>query len=59
MELADYFSDPVAYPTTLLTQITAHGVQHRAEIGLMLETIGRSAGDLDYLLFKMEQLEEG
>ena len=41
---------------TLLSQLTLHGVQHRAEVGLMLEAIGRSVGDLDYLKFKMERL---
>lgn len=43
---------------TLLTQMVLHGVQHRAEVGLMLEAIGRSTGDLDYLMFKTEKLSE-
>ena len=38
----------------LITHLVNHGTQHRAETGLLLERIGRSPGDLDYLYFSLE-----
>lgn len=39
----------------LIAHLVNHGTQHRAETGLLLERIGRSPGDLDYLYFEYEQ----
>jgi uncharacterized damage-inducible protein DinB len=33
----------------LIAHVVNHGTQHRAELGLLLERIGRSPGDLDYV----------
>ena len=35
----------------LVVHLVNHGSAHRAETGLLLERLGRSPGDLDYLLF--------
>ena len=35
----------------LIVHLVNHGTHHRAETGLLLERIGRSPGDLDYILF--------
>lgn len=35
----------------LIVHLVNHGTHHRAETGLLLDRIGRSPGDLDYLLF--------
>lgn len=37
-----------------LTTMLAHSTQHRAEIGMMLEGLDRSPGDLDFLYFAQE-----
>ena len=39
----------------LITHVVNHGTAHRAETGLLLERIGRSPGDLDYLVFLRQQ----
>ena len=35
----------------LVVHLVNHGTHHRAETGLLLDRIGRSPGDLDYVLF--------
>ena len=43
-----------AYETPLdqtIIHVVNHGTAHRAETGLLLERLGRSPGDLDYVLF--------
>lgn len=38
-----------------ITHLVNHGTAHRAETGLLLERLGRSPGDLDYLYFCFER----
>jgi uncharacterized damage-inducible protein DinB len=56
----------VAYRTTkgvpfeeplweLLLQVITHGVQHRAEAGMILTAYGASPGDLDWILYLREK----
>ena len=35
----------------LITHLVNHGTHHRAETGMLLERIGRSPGDMDYLYY--------
>ena len=35
----------------LIVHLVNHGTHHRAETGLLLERMGRSPGDIDYVLF--------
>lgn len=37
-----------------ITHLVNHGTAHRAETGLLLERLGRSPGDLDYVLYCRE-----
>ena len=55
-EYRDSRGEPHALPLGLLvTHLVNHGVHHRAETGLLLERVGRSPGDMDYLYFEYEQ----
>lgn len=38
-----------------LTTLLMHSTQHRAEIGMMLATVDRSPGDLDFVYFAQEK----
>jgi uncharacterized damage-inducible protein DinB len=38
-----------------LTTMLTHSTQHRAEIGMMLEAMERSPGDVDFLFFAQER----
>ena len=37
----------------LITHLVNHGTGHRAETGMLLERLGRSPGDMDYLYFHL------
>ena len=37
-----------------ITHVVNHGTAHRAETGLLLERLGRSPGDLDYIFYCFE-----
>jgi uncharacterized damage-inducible protein DinB len=37
----------------LITHVVNHGTHHRAETGMLLERIGRSPGDLDYVYYRL------
>jgi uncharacterized damage-inducible protein DinB len=46
--------EPFALPLgQLVPHLVNHGTAHRAESGLLLERMGRSPGDLDYLYFAL------
>jgi uncharacterized damage-inducible protein DinB len=46
--------EPFALPLgQLVPHLVNHGTAHRAECGLLLERLGRSPGDLDYLYFAL------
>jgi uncharacterized damage-inducible protein DinB len=36
-----------------ITHVVNHGTAHRAETGLILERLGRSPGDLDYVYYRL------
>ena len=43
---------PYAVPLSqLVTQVVNHGTAHRAETGMLLERLGRSPGDMDFVYF--------
>jgi uncharacterized damage-inducible protein DinB len=43
---------PFAVPLgQLITHVVNHGTHHRAETGMLLERIGRSPGDMDYVYY--------
>lgn len=49
---ADTKGNPYAVPLVqLLTHIVNHGTAHRAETGMLLERVGRSPGDMDFVYF--------
>ena len=35
----------------LITHVVNHGTHHRAETGMLLERLGRSPGDMDYVYY--------
>jgi len=37
----------------LITHVVNHGTAHRAETGMLLERLGRSPGDMDYVYFHL------
>jgi uncharacterized damage-inducible protein DinB len=48
--------EPHALPLgQLVPHLVNHGTAHRAEAGLLLERLGRSPGDLDYLYWALRQ----
>ena len=48
----DSKGNPFALPLAqLITHVVNHGTHHRAETGMLLERIGRSPGDMDYVYY--------
>ena len=43
-EVEDRYAD-------IFTQLTLHGMQHRAELAVILTNLGHSPGDLDYVYY--------
>ncbi|MBM3942378.1 MAG: DUF664 domain-containing protein [SAR202 cluster bacterium] len=41
----------------LVSHLTNHSAHHRAEAGLMLESLGHSPGDMDFVFFLREQVK--
>ena len=39
----------------LIRHVVNHGTHHRAEIGMLLERIGRSPGDMDYVYYRLQK----
>jgi uncharacterized damage-inducible protein DinB len=39
----------------LITHLVNHGTHHRAETGMLLERLGRSPGDMDYVYYCLER----
>ena len=39
----------------LIRHVVNHGTHHRAEIGMLLERIGRSPGDMDYVYYRLQR----
>ena len=39
----------------LVTHVVNHGTHHRAETGMLLERMGRSPGDMDYVYYCLRQ----
>ena len=39
----------------LITHVVNHGTHHRAETGMLLERLGRSPGDMDYVYYFLER----
>jgi uncharacterized damage-inducible protein DinB len=50
----DLKGNPFQAPLSqLITHVVNHGTTHRAETGMLLERLGRSPGDLDYVYFHL------
>ncbi len=52
VQYKDSKGNPFAMPLDqLITHVVNHGTHHRAETGMLLERIGRSPGDMDYVYY--------
>lgn len=52
VQYTDTRGNPYALPLSqLITHVVNHGSAHRAETGMLLERIGRSPGDMDFVYF--------
>ncbi len=47
---AEWIGRPLPIRVTF-TQVMQHGIHHRGEVATMLTMLGRSPGDLDYIIF--------